>query len=264
MPISFPSRLVSTGAAPSANIPGCMPRAQPQHRFIGNIDDIREAFPSRQSPAIANGALQGEGVTATYRDDAQDNYLYSVNAQTCVIATLYNPDTQSGAVIHFDHNISHLIDEAIGTALTHIGSSAEPGISATLCGGIWFGAGESVGAPVQDTLRRYDIWPSWDQWSFSPCTEHNYGVVLDLKQGDVTLFEHSGDAVDRLLTPLLREAQRSREDRAELARAREFMTRFESPAIMQTPQGFAFTQPIAGMAVTQEAVAAQGISIYRV
>lgn len=213
---------------------------------------------------IANCALQGEGVTATYRDDVAANCLYSLNAQTCVIATLYNPDTQSGAVIHFDHNIAHLIDDAIRTALTHIGLDSESAISATLCGGIWFGAGESVGAPVQDALRRHDISPTWDQWSFSRCTEHNYGVVLDLKRGDVTLFEHPNHVVEHLITPLLIEAHGSREDRAEHARARAFMTRFKSPAIMQTPQGFAFTQPIAGKTVTPETVAEHGISIHRV
>ncbi len=54
--------------------------------------------------------------------EGADNYLFSLNAQTCVIASLYNPATKVGAVIHFDHNIRPLIERSVRDVTRRLGA----------------------------------------------------------------------------------------------------------------------------------------------
>lgn len=208
---------------------------------LGSIRHLCDAFPDREDPIYARGAQQGEGVCATYNSNADDNYLYSLNAQSCVIATLYNPANQKGAVIHFDHNISALINEAVKQVIDQIGIPEEGEIEATLSGGIWFMGGVSIGDPLKEVLALHGITPSWDHWSFSPCSEHVYGVVLDLESGNVQVFEHSAGAVDSFMYPLLKETtdlNRAKQSlSAEQKRANAFMNRIKAPAIFETTYG---------------------------
>ncbi|MFZ4215911.1 hypothetical protein ACOZB2_31690, partial [Pantoea endophytica] len=214
----------------------------PKNEFLGVIHYIQDAFPGKESPCYLRGALQGEGVISSYNSNKDDNYLYSLNAQTCVIATLYNHNNRTGAVIHFDHNISHLIDEAVNTAICELKKNSEGTITSTLSGGVWFMGGDSIGDPVKNSLVKNHIKPSWDQWSFSPCTEHNYGVVLNLENGKVDIFEHSMGLLEQFQTPLLKDATiYKNDDKPEYKRARDFMTRFKQPAITEKANGPIFT-----------------------
>lgn len=206
---------------------------QPESKFLGTMDRLEDAFPSRILPDYLRGALPGEGILSAFNARLDDNYLYSLNAQTCIIMTLYNPANTAGAVVHFDHNISSLIDDAVATILAKLDAPRGSGLISTLSGGVWLMGGESIGETVKNSLRKYDIHPSWQQWSLSPCLVHNYGVVLDLEQGGVDVFEHSISTLDRFLTPLLSEASRSRQSRPEIQRANTFMARFRLPAIAE-------------------------------
>lgn len=89
-------------------------------RNLGRVGDLREAFPGHVFPDATRGALQGEAVVARF-SEAADNYLFSLNAQTCVIASLYNSATKMGAVIHFDHNIRALIERSIRDVTRRLG-----------------------------------------------------------------------------------------------------------------------------------------------
>lgn len=210
----------------------------PKNEFIGVVHYIQDAFPGKVSPCYLRGAMQGEGVISSYNSEKDDNYLYSLNAQTCVIATLYNNDNQAGAVIHFDHNISHLIDDAVNAAISELKANGNGIITSTLSGGVWFRGGDSIGDPVRNSLIKNNIKPSWDQWSFSPCIEHNYGVVLSLENGKVNVFEHSVELVEQFQTPLLKDATINKnDDNPGYIRARDFMTRFNQPAITEKENG---------------------------
>lgn len=212
--------------------------------FIGTIHDIREAFPAHTSPGYLRGAMQGEGVVASYQDRDDDNFLYSLNAQTCVIATLYNPANKTGALIHFDHNITDLIDDAVNRALRQVDPAGAGQVNTTLTGGMWILAGERIGDCVKQILHKHDLNPSWNEWSFSPCTEHSYGAVLDLKTGNVTTFEHRRDLVETFMTPLLLQATTNKHlDAPDLERARTFMQRFKLPPIAQGAHGLHYVHP---------------------
>ncbi|WP_148051296.1 hypothetical protein, partial [Pseudomonas brassicacearum] len=91
-------------------------------QLAGRVNDLREAFPGHVFPDVSRGALQGEAVVARFSEAAADNYLFSLNAQTCVIASLYNPTTKAGAVIHFDHNIRALIGRSLRDVTRHLGA----------------------------------------------------------------------------------------------------------------------------------------------
>ncbi|QXI15124.1 type III effector 1 [Pseudomonas hamedanensis] len=173
-------------------------------RNLGSITDLREAFPGRVSPDPVRGALQGEAVVAKLVDGAADNYLFSVNAQTCVVASLYNPATKIGAVIHIDHNIRSLIKARVDDVVKRIGGEAKD-VRATLVGGDWLFGGD-IGGVIRSELRRNGVRPTWDYWSYSLCVGNTFGVSLNLRNGVTTVFKHSMDSVRELYNPLSRAA----------------------------------------------------------
>lgn len=206
-------------------------------RYLGLVRRVAEAFPARSQPVPVRGALQGEGVIARFNPAAADNYLYSLNAQSCVVASLYNPATRQGAVIHFDHNINRLIEETLGTALTRIGvEGSDSGIQASLVGGDWLSTGASIGNPIRAILARRGIQAGWDHWSYSSCLGNIYGVRLDLADGATTVFTTTRSGVQDVLDPLLYDAVRM-PGSAMAERGQRFIARFRQDVLVQQGNG---------------------------
>jgi hypothetical protein len=205
---------------------------------LGRVDDLRMAFPGHVSPDVTRGALQGEAVVAKFSEAAADNYLFSLNAQTCVIASLYNPIAKVGAVIHFDHNIGALIERSVRDVMRRLGGSAQD-IRATLVGGDWL-TGADIGGPVRSVMRRQGLLPTWDHWSYSSCLGNTYGVSLDLRSGVTSVFKTSRGQVERYYIPVLARAKQSHD--AVSARARGFMTRLRSEVLVENANGVVLTQ----------------------
>ena len=205
-------------------------------RYLGRVSRVAQAFPDRANPVPARGALQGEGVIARFRPGAGDNYLYSLNAETCVVVTLYNPGARMGAVIHVDHNIQAVVQRALDDALQRIGHARGDGLKATLVGGDWLSGGADIGGPVKSLLARQGITASWDHWSWSSCLGNTYGVSLDLADGATTVFTTTRSAVRQVVDPVLREAS-SGAVSVMGERGRRFMARFRQEPLVQRADG---------------------------
>lgn len=170
-------------------------------RNLGRVSDLRMAFPDHANPQLARGALQGEAVVAQFSESAAENYLYSLNAQQCVIASLYNPTTKMGAVIHYDHNVRSLLESSVKEVLNRLGGPME-GVRATLVGGDWLLSGVEIGGPLRKILREQGLRPTWDYWSYSSCLGNIYGVSLDLKTGVTSVFKTSLRQVEDFYRPV--------------------------------------------------------------
>ena len=208
-----------------------------QMLVLGRVNDLREAFPGHVFPDVSRGALQGEAVVARFSEAAADNYLFSLNAQTCVIASLYNPTTKAGAVIHFDHNIRALIERSLRDVTRHLGANAKD-IRATLVGGDWL-TGADIGGRVRSAMRRQGLRPTWDHWSYSSCFGNTYGVSLDLRSGVTTVFKTSASQVERYYIPVLARAKQGSDPVS--VRARGFMTRVRSEPLVANASGAVLT-----------------------
>ncbi|MDP9785491.1 dermonecrotic toxin domain-containing protein [Pseudomonas fluorescens] len=206
-------------------------------RNLGRVSDLREGFPGHVFPDVARGALQGEAVVARFSEAAADNYLFSLNAQTCVIASLYNPTTRVGAVIHFDHNIRTLIERSVRDVTQRLGGAAKD-IRATLVGGDWL-TGADIGGRVRSAMRRKGLQPTWDHWSYSSCFGNTYGVSLDLRSGVTSVFKTSQNQVERYYIPVLARAKKSSDPVS--VRARGFMTRLRSEPLVANANGAVHT-----------------------
>lgn len=228
-------------------------------RNLGRVSDLREAFPGHVFPDVARGALQGEAVVARFSEAAADNYLFSLNAQTCVIASLYNPTTKVGAVIHFDHNIRTLIERSVGDVVQRLGGTVKD-IRATLVGGDWL-TGTDIGGRVRSAMRRKGLQPIWDHWSYSSCFGNTYGVALDLRSGVTSVFKTSRNQVERYYIPVLARAKKSADPVS--VRARGFMTRLSSEMLVQNASGVVLTaqgRPAAASRVESHALSTVALS----
>lgn len=226
-----------------------------QVRNLGHVDNLRSAFPGRVEPVLNRGAMQGEAVIAKFVAGSRDNYLFSLNAQTCVIASMYNPVTKVGAVIHFDHNIRALIERSVKDVMTRLGGSAKD-IRATLVGGDWL-TGADIGGSVRDVLRQQGLRPTWDYWSYSSCLGNNYAVSLNLNSGVSTVFKTSASQVERLYTPVLQRAGYATDPVSK--RAKVFMDRFRQKPLQQDASGAVVDQ--AGRLATPELIQGQALSL---
>lgn len=226
-----------------------------QVRNLGHVSNLRDAFPGRVEPALSRGALQGEAVVAKFVAGSVDNYLFSLNAQTCVIASMYNPATKVGAVIHFDHNIHSLIERTVQDVMARLGGSAKD-IRATLVGGDWL-TGADIGGAVRSALRQQGLRPSWDYWSYSSCLGNNYAVSLNLNSGVSTVFKTSSNQVERLYTPVLQRAGYATDPVAK--RAKLFMQRFRQKPLQQDASGAVVDQ--GGRLATAELIQGQAFSL---
>lgn len=202
-------------------------------RNLGSVDNLRNAFPGRVEPVVNRGAMQGEAVVARFAAGAMDNYLFSLNAQTCVIASLYNPTTKIGAVIHFDHNIRALIERSLKDVMQRLGGTAKD-IRSTLVGGDWL-TGTDIGGQVRSVMRQQGLQPAWDYWSYSSCLGNNYAVSLNLSSGVTTVFKTSIRQVDRYYTPILRRAGQGTGPVS--GRADMFMRRFRQKPLHENASG---------------------------
>jgi hypothetical protein len=228
-------------------------------RNLGRVSDLREAFPGHVFPDVARGALQGEALVARFSEAAADNYLFSLNAQTCVIASLYNPTTKVGAVIHFDHNIRTLIERSVGDVVQRLGGTVKD-IRATLVGGDWL-TGTDIGGRVRSAMRRKGLQPIWDHWSYSSCFGNTYGVALDLRSGVTSVFKTSRNQVERYYIPVLARAKKSADPVS--VRARGFMTRLSSEMLVQNASGVVLTaqgRPAAASRVESHALSTVALS----
>ncbi|MCL6704031.1 type III effector 1 [Pseudomonas sp. T1.Ur] len=194
-------------------------------RNLGRVRSLHEAFPGHVSPNVTRGALQGEAVVAASNAAAADNYLFSLNAQTCVVASLYNPTTRVGAVIHFDHNIHSLIERSVRDVMGRLGGRGRD-IRVTLVGGDWLTGGD-IGGVVRSVMRRRGLRPTWDYWSYSSCFGNTYGISLDLGTGVTSVFKMQPALTSHYLWGQ-QGLIRSRMDR--------FKTRFRRPALPTTPE----------------------------
>ncbi|WP_313741688.1 hypothetical protein [Pseudomonas sp.] len=247
----------------------------PQGRWLPNSTGLRGGAPVRDGGRITQprqitagagqpdnrrGALQGEAVVGRLNSTADDNYLFTLNAQTCVAVSLYNPATRAGAVIHFDHNIKPLIEQSVSDVLARLRSQASDRVSAVMAGGDWLG-GESIGEPVRTVLRQNGLRPTWEHWSWSSCFGNTYGMTLDLRTGLTRVYTMNGDLVDRVLTPLMRSAQQGASGPLAL-RARQFMNRVRSEPLVQGSDGVVRNR--AGAAVGSARYQAHAIHVVEV
>jgi hypothetical protein len=204
-------------------------------RNLGRVEDLREAFAGHVYPVAKRGALQGEAVVAGFSEAATDPYLFSLNAQTCVIASLYNPTTKTGAVIHFDHNIRALIERSTRDVLSRLGGDPKD-LRVTLVGGDWLTTSADIGGPVRTVMRAHGLHPSWDYWSYSSCFGNTYGVSLDLRSGITSVFKTSQHQVQSYYADVLARASSSSADRF-LRRAQRFKNRYRSEPLMADAEG---------------------------
>ncbi|WP_434579645.1 type III effector 1 [Pseudomonas sp. Z1-6] len=202
-------------------------------RNLGRVGDLREAFPGHVFPDVTRGAMQGEAVVARFSEAITDHYLFSLNAQTCVVASMYNPITKIGAVIHFDHNIRKLIERGTKAVMSRLGGPAKD-VRVTLVGGDWL-TGADIGEPVRQVMRRQGLQPTWDYWSYSSCFGNTYGVSLDLRSGLTTVFKTSQGQVERFYVPVLARAKKGSDPVS--MRARTFMTRYRSEPLVANANG---------------------------
>lgn len=172
-------------------------------------------------------------MVARFSEAAADNYLFSLNAQSCVIASLYNPTTKVGAVIHFDHNIGTLIERSVRDVMTRLGDAKN--IRATLVGGDWLSGGADIGGQVRSVMRRQGLQPTWDYWSYSSCLGNTYGVSLDLRSGVTSVFKTSQSQVVSYYNPVLARARGGTDSVS--ARARGFMARFKREPLVANANG---------------------------
>lgn len=201
--------------------------------YLGQVRSVADAFPGRINPVPERGALQGEGLIGRFSQAGTDNYLYSLNVESCVVASLYNPVSRNGAVIHFDHNIGQLVDEALDAALAGIRQGGpDARISAVLVGGDWLSTGADIGGPIRSALARRGIQARWDHWSFSSCMGNIYGMRLDLADGSTSVFTTSRSSVQQLIDPILLEASRGGSSEVS-RRALRFMQRFRHDPLVQ-------------------------------
>lgn len=230
----------------------------PTH-YVGQVSQVADAFPARSNPLPRRGALQGEGLIARFDPDGSDNYLYSLNIESCVVACLYNPATRAGAVIHIDHNIGRLVEQALDSALRGIRQGGEAGrVSATLVGGDWLSSGADIGGPIRSALARRGIQAEWDHWSYSSCMGNIYGVRLDLAEGATSVFTSTRSSVQTVIDPILLEA--SAGSTSDIAvRARRFMQRFRQEALVQRGDGQVTT--LGGRPATAQQIEAQSLQI---
>lgn len=226
-----------------------------QVRNLGQVSNLRSAFPGRVEPVLNRGAMQGEAVVAKFVAGSRDNYLFSLNAQTCVIASMYNPLTKVGAIIHFDHNIRSLVERTVKDVIARLGGSAKE-IRATLVGGDWL-TGADIGGPVRSVLRQQGLRPTWDYWSYSSCLGNNYAVTLNLKNGVSTVFKTSSSQVERFYTPILQRASHATD--AVSKRASNFMQRVRSKPLYENSAGIVVDQT--GRRATTEMIQEQAFSM---
>lgn len=225
-----------------------------QVRNLGHVSNLRSAFPGRVEPVLNRGAMQGEAVVAKFIAGSKDNYLFSLNAQTCVIASIYNPQTKVGAVVHFDHNIRSLIERTVRDVMTRLGGSAKD-VRAMLVGGDWL-TGADIGGSVRSVLRQQGLRPTWDYWSYSSCLGNNYAVSLNLQNGVSTVFKTSASQVERLYAPVLQRARYASD--AVSKRATSFMQRVRSRPLYENASGNVVDQ--AGRRATAAMIEEQAFS----
>lgn len=222
---------------------------------LGRITDLRQISGRNGAPVPERGAFQGEAVVARFDTNAANNYLYSLNAQTCVVLSLYNPATRAGAVIHFDHNIRSLIERSVRDVLARLGGVdvARP-IRTVMAGGDWL-SGADIGGPVGSVLRSKGLRPSWEYWSYSSCLGNTYGMTLNLSTGVTSVYKTSRNLVESLYDPILRGA--SAGTTALAARARVVLRRVRAEPLREGADGVVLDtlgKPAAAPEVNQQSI----------
>ncbi|MFK3773642.1 dermonecrotic toxin domain-containing protein [Pseudomonas sp. NPDC089406] len=225
----------------------------------GTLTQARQITNGEGAPSQIRGALQGEAVVARYAG-AADDYLYTVNAQSCVAVSLYNPATRAGAVLHVDHNVRSLIEPALRQVLTEIGAVQNgAGVRAVMAGGDWLG-GVDVGGVVRTLLRRQGIQASWQHWSFSSCFGGSYGMTLNLGSGVTRVYRTPARLVEQVLDPIMRQA--NFRVPGVPARAFRFKSRFRVGPLYERSGGV--VEDAAGLAPAPDELALQAISVVSV
>lgn len=192
----LPVRVTDDGRVHAA-FPGLRGGNPPQDR--GWVHAANEVFPGRDTPSTWRGAIQGEGVHARFQAAGADNYLFTVNVQSCVGVSLYNAADRVGAVLHIDHNVAKYISPLIRAALEKVRNGNDAAaVSVVMVGGDWLSSA-GIGGPVRRLLRREGLEPVWRHWSYSSLIGANtYGMTLDLQSGITSVYKSSQRFVEQL------------------------------------------------------------------
>ncbi|MGE7992410.1 hypothetical protein ACQKPE_15475 [Pseudomonas sp. NPDC089554] len=192
----LPVRVTADGRLHSV-IPGLRGGNPTQER--GWVHAANAIFPGRETPSTWRGAMQGEGVHARFQAAGTDNYLFTVNVQSCVGVSLYNAADQVGAVLHIDHNVVRYISPLIRAAVEKVRNGNDAAsVSAVMVGGDWLSTA-SIGGPVRRLLRREGLEPVWKHWSYSSLVGANtYGMTLDLQSGITSVYRTTQHFVEQL------------------------------------------------------------------
>ncbi|MBF0035791.1 RHS repeat-associated core domain-containing protein [Citrobacter freundii] len=161
-----------------------------------NTRRISEVLGEELSAHFERGALEGEGVVSV----AGKGDIYSLNAQSCTIASIYDGRSSAGTILHIPTNDATYIDEAIDTALSEMGSEAGPHMRVQLVGSDW-PSSRPIGVAVEESVRARGMSAEWHHWSL-PCWGHSYGAKLDLSSGVLTVFSHDGADLSEFMKPL--------------------------------------------------------------
>lgn len=156
----------------------------------GEITSLNQLLRHGGRVNVSRGALQGEAVFARSLTGAENNYLFTLNAQNNVAVSLYNVNTRSGVVMHIDHNIGPRLTEAVEQAMGAIRAAPGHDIRAVMAGGEWLSSGPDIGGAVRSALRQANAHPDWSHWSFASPLPRNYGLWLDLDTGVTRVFSH--------------------------------------------------------------------------
>ena len=171
---------------------------------IGSLDELAAVMAEHQLPKPANVALPGKPVLSHYTPGDGPRELVSFGGGDQVILSLFYPGSGKGALVQVGGNDQDAIEQALATVLEHVASGdPKADLKATLFGGAWETSADDPGAKVRDGLIEKGITPTWHQWSFPKMgREDHHGVVLDLSNGQVTVFEHAAELADEYVNDL--------------------------------------------------------------
>lgn len=177
---------------------------QPVHvGFLHTLAHLEDAMPGKRLPAAANVVLPGE----TRLSEPVPGYLgcelVSFGKDDRVILTAYNAETGNAALVHVDQNDQEVIDRALADVVEHIeAGNPRARLTASLFGGVWSTSPGDIGVKIRDGLMDRGITPTWYQWSFPTGRDDQHGVVLDLSNGQATVFAHAAELADQFYASL--------------------------------------------------------------
>ncbi|MFK0086328.1 hypothetical protein ACIQUS_03430 [Pseudomonas sp. NPDC090755] len=157
---------------------------------VDNLAQLRRQMPDGQSPHLSRAVLQGEALVANWVEGGQ-NFLYTINLQSCVGVALHNPVTRATALLHVDVTQPGLVRNALSRTLDRIrGDQPASAIESVLVGSDWPTLSRSSGTAVFQQLQGLGMTPVWRYYS-TLCFECNYGMSINMTTGAVNIFRNT-------------------------------------------------------------------------